>query len=170
MSSSKKKGHPFHLKADFFPVTVINIANADIDKLNEHLNKTIEKAPNYFTHAPVILDVDKTDRPKSGLDIEGMCKILRDKNIIPVGIRGLKDKEQDIATTHGLALLKMQANKTVTDVEKIEAPQQTKTAPRPTTKVIDKPIRAGTQVYAKDADLVILAAVNAGAECIADGT
>ena len=30
-------------------------------------------------------------------------------------------------------------------------------------------MRSGTQVYAKGTDLVVLTAVNAGAECIADG-
>lgn len=38
-----------------------------------------------------------------------------------------------------------------------------------TTLVIDKPIRAGQRVYAADANLIVLAVVNAGAELIADG-
>lgn len=37
------------------------------------------------------------------------------------------------------------------------------------TMVIDTPIRAGQQVYAENADLIILAMVSAGAEVIADG-
>jgi septum site-determining protein MinC len=37
------------------------------------------------------------------------------------------------------------------------------------TLVIDKPLRSGQQVYAKGGDLIVLAAVNAGAEVIADG-
>ena len=35
--------------------------------------------------------------------------------------------------------------------------------------VIDKPLRSGQQVYAKDADLIVLAVVSFGAEVIADG-
>ena len=34
---------------------------------------------------------------------------------------------------------------------------------------IDRPLRSGQQVYARGGDLVVLAAVNAGAEVIADG-
>lgn len=49
-----------------------------------------------------------------------------------------------------------------------EAPQ-----PAPSTGtgtlVIDKPLRSGQQVYARGADLVVMAAVNFGAEVIADG-
>ena len=41
-----------------------------------------------------------------------------------------------------------------------------RTAP---TVVVDRPLRSGQQVYARNADLVVLAAVNFGAEVIADG-
>ncbi len=38
------------------------------------------------------------------------------------------------------------------------------------TLIIDRPLRSGQQVYARGGDLVMLAAVNAGAEVIADGS
>ena len=38
------------------------------------------------------------------------------------------------------------------------------------TVVVDRPLRSGQQVYAKGGDLVVLAAVNNGAEVIADGS
>ena len=41
--------------------------------------------------------------------------------------------------------------------------------PQPQTLVIDKPVRAGQQVYARGGNLVVLATVSAGAEVIADG-
>lgn len=55
--------------------------------------------------------------------------------------------------------------------------QQAAIAPEPAaspatstpTHVIDRPLRSGQQVYARDADLVVLAAVSFGAEVIADG-
>jgi septum site-determining protein MinC len=37
------------------------------------------------------------------------------------------------------------------------------------TVVIDRPLRSGQQVYARGADLVVMAAVSFGAEVIADG-
>lgn len=37
-------------------------------------------------------------------------------------------------------------------------------------RVVDKPLRSGQQVYARGGDLVVLAAVNFGAEVIADGS
>ena len=41
--------------------------------------------------------------------------------------------------------------------------------PGPPTMVIDKPLRSGQKVYARGADLVVLAMVNQGAEVVADG-
>lgn len=38
------------------------------------------------------------------------------------------------------------------------------------TLIIDRPLRSGQQAYARGGDLVVLAAVNAGAEVIADGS
>jgi septum site-determining protein MinC len=43
-------------------------------------------------------------------------------------------------------------------------------APSATTMIIDTPVRAGQRIYARGADLVIMAAVNNGAEIIADGS
>jgi septum site-determining protein MinC len=39
----------------------------------------------------------------------------------------------------------------------------------PPTMVIDKPLRSGQKIYARGADLVVLAMVNQGAEVVADG-
>jgi septum site-determining protein MinC len=41
--------------------------------------------------------------------------------------------------------------------------------PAATTMVIDKPLRSGQKIYARGADLVVLAMVNMGAEVVADG-
>ena len=68
--------------------------------------------------------------------------------------------------------------------ENTEAQPQPESAPEPapapaqpaqpafpaSTRVIDRPLRSGQQVYARGGDLVVLAAVNAGAEVIADGS
>lgn len=49
------------------------------------------------------------------------------------------------------------------------APQPQEAPPPRSTMVVDRPLRSGQQVYARGCDLVVLAAVNPGAEVIADG-
>ncbi|WP_050470571.1 septum site-determining protein MinC [Herbaspirillum chlorophenolicum] len=43
-------------------------------------------------------------------------------------------------------------------------------APAARTMIVDTPVRAGQRIYARGADLVVMAAVNNGAEIIADGS
>jgi septum site-determining protein MinC len=50
----------------------------------------------------------------------------------------------------------------------VEVPVQVQVAMP--TMIIDKPLRSGQQVYAKGCDLIVMAAVNNGAEVIADGS
>lgn len=42
-------------------------------------------------------------------------------------------------------------------------------SPAYTNYVVTKPIRSGMHIYAQDSNLILLAPVNPGAECIADG-
>ena len=49
------------------------------------------------------------------------------------------------------------------------APVPPPAPPRRHAVVVDKPLRSGQQVYAKDADLIVLSVVSFGAEVIADG-
>lgn len=51
-----------------------------------------------------------------------------------------------------------------------QATAQTQPATAAATMIIDTPVRAGQRIYARGADLVITAAVNNGAEVIADGS
>jgi septum site-determining protein MinC len=65
--------------------------------------------------------------------------------------------------------------KTAPAITESVTPEPAKTEPEeslldtPGTLVIDRPLRSGQQIYARGGDLVILAAVNPGAEVIADG-
>jgi septum site-determining protein MinC len=155
----------FQLKADFIPLTVLKITRADLDGIQTQLENTIQQAPKYFTDAPVVIDLGGIDAQDT-LDIGQIASLLKQKNIIPIGIRGLADTQQDHAKTLGLAILKSPPKK-----EKKPSARTLNTNPDPVspTKIITKPIRAGTQVYAKGGDLLVLAGVNAGAECFADG-
>lgn len=163
----------FQLKADFFPITVVKLTTLDVRAIAHELENTIIKAPKYLINAPVILDIHtlQTDTLKK-IDFKGIAKVFRERDIIPVGIRGLHERHKRAALDHGLAIMKPRP----LNLADGNTPQAPAPAPKPTpvlnkvaTKLITKPIRSGTQVYAKDADLVVLAAVNAGAECIADG-
>lgn len=86
---------------------------------------------------------------------------------MPVGvIHGNKVMEAG-AITAGLAVLHPTSQHG--KVEKKEVSREPLPAARTPTKVVTHTIRAGQQVYAQGGDLVVMAAVNAGAEVAADG-
>lgn len=161
-ANSTKNKRQFQLKADFFPMTVLNLQSIDITSIAAQLTEIQTTAPNYFNDAPVVIDVS-TIQAQQSLDLQQLHDTLTQFNMKPIGIRGLDKKLAKQAQGTGLALLS-EAAKTKQASQK-SAPKSTQAK----TKVITKPIRAGTQIYAKDTDLIIMAAVNAGAECIADG-
>ncbi len=173
----KQDGACFQLKADFFPMTVLKLNHFDPQIIAKELKQTTIAAPNYFKNTPLIIDVKDWGESYSNLDIEGLCKVLRDQQIIPIGVRGLPSKQTAIATDHGLAIINPPKKAKEEQQPSLATKQKNSTAPTKTkqanlvtnSKIITKPIRAGTQVYAKGGDLVVLAAVNAGGECLADG-
>jgi septum site-determining protein MinC len=100
----------------------------------------------------------------------------------PVAVHGGSDEQRAAAVAAGLveapdvaqapaqqvvaepvAALPVAEPEPVAEVKPVAAPASVPTL------VIDKPLRSGQQVYARGADLVVLAAVNAGAEVLADG-
>lgn len=157
------KTDSFQLKADFMPLTVFKFSTPDLEAFSMHLAEIIKKAPKYFINAPVLLDVQDLVE-QSDLDFVTVCRELRANKILPIGIKGLLPELHNLALQNGLAIVN-------SSVKKQETPEVTKENPlsRRATKVITAPVRSGTQVYAPDGDLIILAAVNAGAEVVADG-
>ena len=154
----------FQFKADFVPLTVVKLKQHDLSCFEQQLKETIEQAPNYFTHAPIVIDVHGLGKLDT-LDIGGLCDTLKSCKILPVGIKGLPQKYHSKAHEQGLAI--MAAEKKTESTRKNEADQEIDT--RPSTRIITKPVRSGTQVYAKDTDLIVMASVNPGGEVVADG-
>lgn len=81
-------------------------------------------------------------------------------------------KEAAADTTDSVAETKTESteenNGQAAEEEKQPAPAADDHAPRPTL-VINSPVRTGQQVYAKNADLIVMGMVSEGAEVIADG-
>lgn len=147
----------FQLKADFLPVTILRLLRHETKLLQSQLENITLKAPHYFTNAPIVVDFSAMHETSDLLDVKEICALLRQYQMQPIAARGLKNQDT-------LPLLSDTSEKPV-----LSAKNKTKTTGRVPTKIVTKPVRAGTQIYAKDSDLIIMASVNAGAEVIADG-
>ncbi len=120
--------------------------------------------------------------PSVRIDLAALLPVLRRYRLQPVGVIGANALELAQAAELGLAevpdhgqpapraeprveTIVQQVIKEVVVERQVEVAVPTESR----TVIVDKPLRSGQQVYAKGADLVVLALVNHGAEVIADG-
>jgi septum site-determining protein MinC len=77
----------------------------------------------------------------------------------------LNEQQQPLAESLGLPCLQ---SSSLIEGRSVEVNKENQ-RPKQQAKIMSKPVRAGTKVYAKEQDLIIIGPVNVGAECIADG-
>ncbi len=169
-----KERNDLEFRADFFPMTVIKLTTDNLLAIKKQIVATVILAPSYFKHAPIVIDLHEVQAAPETIDLEAICTLLREQKMLPIGIRGLDPSIENRALSLGLAIMK-----TTKSVEKKEEPSLSTGVKKKIpgalktnslkTKLITTPVRAGTQVYARNGDLVVTAPVNAGGECFADG-
>jgi septum site-determining protein MinC len=126
-----------------------------------------------FDLDPVVLDFSAVGEDAAGaFDVGALVDRLRAFGLVPVGIDGAPDALRASARLVGLG--ETPALRRPGPARKAPTPQPAPAdaaapAPAARTVLIERPLRSGQQVYARDADLIVLAAVNVGAEVIADG-
>ncbi len=166
------------LKGSSFTLSVLHLADNEIEKTIGFLKEKVAQAPAFFSSAPIVINISRVE---TDIDYKALKQGIYDAGLIPVGITGSKDKRvHEQAASAGLAVMTTsKASSAVKPAQpepapvKAEPKEQDKMTAEPAmipTKVIRTPIRSGQQVYAKNCDLVILNHVSAGAEVIADGS
>lgn len=153
---------PFELKGSLFTLTVLHLFQLDRAVIERHLVEKIKQAPAFFNNTPVVIDLEGVTGPADGVDFVGLYELLRGQGMVPVGIRNGSPKLQAAARLAGLPMLP--ESRPVAAAKKSEAHE-----PIARSRTVNHPIRSGQQVYAAEGDLIVLGAVSAGAEIIADG-
>lgn len=156
------------------------LKTSDWGRLADELEKkfgAFGESPDFFDHDALVIDFSQLPSDLPPQDMGVLLTALRACRLIPVAIRGANQVWIEAARNVGLAL----APQEVTRARAAPAPTQTVVqeivrevvrevpVPGPGTLVIDKPLRSGQKVYARGADLIVLAMVNQGAEVVADG-
>lgn len=186
------------LKSASLPVVAVLLHSADPAVLAYELAERLQDDPGFFDNDAVLIDLAALNETQEPLDFPALCAVLRAHSTLPVAVRGGTAEQMAAAAAAGLAAAPDAASARVRaapmrEVEKApvhehvqhqgtslhpqsELPLSAENAALETpitrslpTIVIDKPLRSGQQVYARGADLVVLAVVSFGAEVIADG-
>lgn len=151
----------FQLKANFLPCTVLQLLRYDLDILDQQLNKMVKSAPNFFQGAPVVLELEKM-HTAGILDFAKIRAVLNQYQMVLMGIRGGNAEQMQAAASIGLPTINLGKTTPAKSNETAAAVAPSKTV------LVNKPVRSGIQLYAKDGDLIVTGAVSPGAELMAD--
>lgn len=173
----------FELKSAALTLIALQLKTPDLDILSRELDATAAATPGLFDHDLVVIDLAPLRGADDAIEFAALVEILRRHGMVPVAAKGGSEAQMAAALAQGLAEapegVAVPAARTaaaaapeplVTLTEVVhEVIREVPVAVVPTL-VVDKPLRAGQQVYARGGDLVVLGVVNFGAELIADGS
>jgi len=168
------------IKGSSFTLPVLKLLGNDVDLVIEQLQSKISQAPDFFRNTPIVIDLNELSETEQQLDFASLGKGLRNKGLIPVGVRGGDEKLNEAAQSSDFSILADgKAEPKTTPVLEPDAPQPSAPAPPnpPTTeqvaavgsRLVTQPVRSGQKIYATGTDLIIIAPVSYGAEIMADG-
>jgi len=188
MARTEKKKQLIEFKGTTMPVVTVSLRSLQADALSAAA-KVLFGDDQFFDGDAALLELSQLDEVPTA-DWRPVKKVFEAHGLHVIGVRGGSDELRQSAAAAGLpgfaaserapraapaskAPAVETAPPTQMAIELAPPPPSVEIAPPPPavpTLVVDRPLRSGQQVYARGGDLVVLAAVNAGAEVIADGS
>lgn len=161
----------FELKGSMLALTILELTANDPDRLNVQLTEKVEQAPQFFQDAPIILALDKYPEGAQPLDLASLLSICRQHGLRALAVRTESPEHIAAANLLDIAVLapsnaRERPLAITPAAAQVVEPVEPELMPA---KIITQPVRSGQQIYAKNSDLIVLAAVSAGAELLADG-
>ena len=176
------------IKGSVFTLPVLKICTTEIQQVEKALKKHLAQSLSFFKNAPIVIDLERTKQLKPAMDFEALTELLRAQQLVPVAVQKGSLEQHLEAEKAGLAILTGQASdkpksqeseaavasEQISTLDEQDSSTQRRTASGEATsiaptKMVSQPIRSGQRIYARGGDLIVLAAVNAGAEVMADG-
>ena len=154
-----------------FTVMVVRAGLLRDPAFADELAAQVERSPRFFRNAPVVLDLKGADGFAAAADFAGARQRLHAFTLALVGVQNAEPAQLEAAAQAGLASFAPTAAQPSRRPAPAAAapPAAAPSPPRASTRLVTMPVRSGTQVYARGADLVVTAPVSAGAELVADG-
>ncbi len=172
MTEERTSPPQLRLSGGVFTFSVLRLESLDPGQLEVQL-KTPEPVKQFLHNAPIVLDF--LHLPDQQLPLRPWMDILRAAGCFPVGIRNASPAQAEAAAAMGLPHLRGRELEPALQ----ETPAEPSAcSPAHTTgtgvstepgQILRHPMRSGQRHYARNRDLICLAAVNAGAEVLADG-
>lgn len=185
----------FELKSAQLTLVALLIKTADLAKLAAELLQKFGpngESSEFFDTDGVVLDFSQAGLSLPHPQWNLLLNTLSQCRLVASAVRGLDESSLAVAKKSGIAEAPPDIRRPVTSKTSpvpalpaaapiappakasnlspspLSAPSIARAGANPT-MVVDKPLRSGQKVYARGADLIVMAMVNRGAEVIADG-
>lgn len=171
---------PVEIKISTVMAVSVILHETDIVVLDAAMKDMTNGDPDFFDDELAIVDAGSFENSAQVIDWPALTRLLKSYRLNAVAVRNAPTAMHSDILQLGLSLdTSVVPRNQVAD----ERPPAMQPAPSPaapvaqqpamasaTTMIVDSPVRAGQRIYARNADLIINAAVNNGAEVIADGS
>ncbi|ONN66895.1 septum site-determining protein MinC [Herbaspirillum sp. VT-16-41] len=195
----QKARKPIEIKISTVVAISAILHETDPTSLESALKEMTGGVADFFEDEFAVLDIGSLDaEAAAGIDWSAVVALFKRFRLNTVAVRNAPEQLHPGIVGHGLAIdTSAVSGAGAANARAQEAAQEAVAAPAPApapvaaapapassapaaapeapaapqarTVVVDTPVRAGQRIYARGADLVVLAAVNNGAELIADG-
>jgi septum site-determining protein MinC len=160
-------------------VSILRVNSAEAPALAEALAARMAEAPDLMRDMPLIVDFDALEALPAA-DLMVALERIRGHGFKVIGLQKGSAVLDMVAEASGLPVLVLGGKG---GAEAAPRPRQAQPAPAPepekpreavpavhtSTRIVEQPVRSGQQIYARGGDLIVLGAVSAGAEVLADG-
>jgi septum site-determining protein MinC len=127
----------------------------------EEIDATLARSPGFFTGKPVVLDLSGVDLSQTA--IAHLITSLEQRNVRILGIEGVEEAHLTSSMppllTGGRPCILVQ-----------NEPKKPEAKPKPTSLLLDSPVRSGQSVVFTEGDVTVLGSVGSGAEIVAGGS
>jgi septum site-determining protein MinC len=127
----------------------------------DEIDATLARSPGFFVGKPVVLDLSAVDLSQAA--IAHLVASLEQRNIRVLGIEGVDAAH---LTTSMPPLLTGGRQCVLTQNE----PKKPEPKPKPTSLLLESPVRSGQSVVFAEGDVTVLGSVGSGAEIVAGGS
>jgi septum site-determining protein MinC len=171
---------PVEIKISTVVAVAAILHDTSMPVLQQAMAQMTGGAADYFDDEFAILDLGQLPQNHPAIDWPALIGLFKSHRLTPVAVRNAPAAMEADIISHGLSLDVVAKPRMAPRAEVQEAPAAAVPAPaalQPAVQqpargamIIDTPVRAGQRIYAHGCDLIVTAAVNNGAELIADGS
>jgi septum site-determining protein MinC len=178
----KSQSLPIEIKISTVVAISTILHSADPLAIDAALKQMTGGVSDFFEDEFAVIDVSAIAATSPPIDWRALVELLKKYRLNAVAVRGATADMAEAIKARGLSLddgssgvrapIETPAPAPVAAATPAPAPAGAAPQPAPAlgTMIIDTPVRAGQRIYARGCDLIVTAAVNNGAEVIADGS